>query len=142
MNLSDLIPVSLIRFLLVGIANTAVGLSVIWIFRNLAGVGDVGSNAAGYIIGVLVSFTLNKRWSFSFRGDGLRAFGRFLLVFLVAYGANLTAVAAAIALAGHSSYWCQLAGVVPYTTLFYLGCRSFAFPQPAARTPPVSPART
>jgi putative flippase GtrA len=121
------LPVSLVRFLAVGVANTLVGLSVIWIAREVLGAGTAMANAIGYCVGVMVSFVFNKRWSFSFRGDRWGALLRFLLVFAVAYAANLSAVLAAGSLSGSDSFWCQLCGVIPYTALFYLGCRWYAF---------------
>lgn len=131
-----LVPSSLVRFLVVGVANTLVGLSVIWIAKEIMGASDAIANVSGYAVGVTVSFVLNKRWSFAFRGDGARALLRFALVFLVAYIANLVTVFAAIALSGGDSFWCQLCGVLPYTTVFYLGCRWFAFPVDMSRIKP------
>ena len=62
------------RFILVGIVNTLVGYGVMFGLYNLAGLytwGEVGewvSSAANYIVGSVVSFFLNKH--FTFRGWG------------------------------------------------------------------------
>jgi len=119
---------SLARFLLVGIANTCVGLSVIWSAKEVLGASDAESNLAGYVVGLIVSFFLNKRWSFSFSGDAGAALLRFLLVFAAAYAANLLLVLTAIAVSGSHSFWLQLLGMPVYLGFFYLGCRWYAFP--------------
>lgn len=121
---------SLFRFLLVGFVNTAAGLGTMWIVVTVAGANDVVANVAGYTVGLTVSFTLNRRWSFTFQGDGRRALLRFLLVFGVAYAANLGAVLWLIHRTRLDPFVCQMVGTVPYTTLFYLGCRYFAFRTP------------
>lgn len=129
------VPASLLKFLFVGVLNTLVGLSTIWVARNLIGFGPTGANMTGYAAGLTVSFLLNKRWTFSFHGEGARSLLRFLLVFAVSYTANLTTVLGLTEIAGHDSFWWQVCGTAPYSTLFYLGCRWYAFP--AARGRPV-----
>jgi putative flippase GtrA len=116
-----------LKFLLVGVINTCVGLSVIYSCKWFLELGDVVSNAIGYAVGLTVSFTLNSRWTFGYRGDALFAAIRFLVVFLVAYFANLITVMALIEWAGLNSYLAQLFGVPPYTIVFYLGSKWYAF---------------
>jgi putative flippase GtrA len=121
---------SALRFGIVGIANTAFGLLVIYAAKGLAGLGDVPANLFGYTAGVLLSFALNSQWSFGYRGRLGPAFLRFLAVLLVAYLANLTVVLGAIDGFGLNTYLAQALGIIPYTVLFYLGSRLFAFRQP------------
>jgi putative flippase GtrA len=125
---------SLVRFTAVGGANTAVGLGGIWVAKEVIGVGDAAANISGYVVGVTVSFLLNKRWSFEFRGKNLAASIRFLLVFAGAYTANLCTVLALLRISGRESFWYQVCGVIPYTMIFYAGCRWYAFPSGAARS--------
>ena len=122
------IPVSIIRFLIVGLANTLVGFSVIWVFEELMGIGNLISNLLGYVFGVCVSFIFNRRWSFSFHGEWLGSFLRFLVVFVIAYGTNLIVVFGAMALVHSDSVLLQLFGMPPYSIVFYFGCRRYAFP--------------
>jgi putative flippase GtrA len=132
-----MIPASLIKFLVVGVTNTAVGLSVIWGAKWLAGAGDVTANVAGYAVGMTFSFLLNKRWTFSFRGERCASLLRFLMVFAVAYVANLATVLGLIEVTGLDPFWCQALGTIPYSSLFYLGSRLYAFPNRTA-TPPAA----
>ena len=61
---------TLFRFLLVGVVNTLVGYGVMFGLYNLAGLhlwGDPGywiSSAANYLVGSVVSFFLNKHFTF------------------------------------------------------------------------------
>jgi putative flippase GtrA len=59
---------TLMRYLLVGVANTLVGLSTIYFAMYILQLGVVSANAFGYSIGILLSFALNKTWTFS-NGD-------------------------------------------------------------------------
>jgi putative flippase GtrA len=118
---------SVIKFLLVGVSNTVVGLGVIWAAKWL-GASDVVANIVGYVVAVTLSFLLNKRWTFAFQGERRPALVRFLAVFGVAYAVNLGAVLSLIEMTGLDTFWCQTLGVIPYSTLFYLGSRWYAFP--------------
>jgi len=117
----------LARFLLVGIANTLVGLAVIFAAKALAGAGDLAANASGYAVGLALSFALNRTWTFRDRGRLSPAALRFLLAFALAYLANLATVFGLRDLAGVDSYVAQAAGVVPYTALFFVASRAFVF---------------
>src|SRR5208282_1728517 len=90
--LTAYLPANLIRFLLVGVANTLVGLSAIYLIKWLGEVGDVLANASGYAIGLMVSFVLNRSWTFSHSGAVLPAAVRFFVVFAIAYTTNLGTV--------------------------------------------------
>lgn len=118
---------SLVRFLVVGLLNTAVGLGSIFLLKLLLGMGDVAANVCGYGLGLCVSFVLNRKWTFSHDGAWLSAALRFLLVFAVAYAVNLLTMLFLRDTVGLNSYLCHLLSMVPYTVLFYLGSRTFAF---------------
>lgn len=115
------------RFAAVGIANTTLGLALIFGCKAFLGVGDVAANLVGYAIALLMGFALNKHWTFEHRGDTAHAMGRYLLVLVAAYAANLGTVLFAIDLMHLGGYWAQALGVVPYAATGYLGSRFFAF---------------
>ncbi len=52
------------RFLIVGVINTAVGASTMFLLYNLAGCSYWVSSAANYIVGGICSFCLNKVFTF------------------------------------------------------------------------------
>ena len=122
-----------LKFVIVGVANTLAGLFVIYLCKWLLGFSDALANISGYVIGLAVSFLLNRGWTFEHSGAVLPALARFLAVFALAYLLNLATVLVAIHSFGVNSYLAQALGIAPYTVFFYLGSRYFAFrPAPAA----------
>jgi putative flippase GtrA len=116
-----------LRFALVGVLNTLAALLVIYALKYVFATPDIAANLVGYAVGLTTSYTLNRRWTFAFRGPHRDAIGRFILVTAVAYGANLALVCAAVYLFRVNSYVAQAVGVVPYTLISYFGSRFFAF---------------
>ena len=113
-----------LSFGLVGLANTAVGLLVIFGCMAFAGTSPLVSNAIGYGFGLGVSFLLNGR--FTFRQSRL-FFGmltRFLSVCALSYAANAACVGV---LAARDKYAAQIAGVAIYAALSFVLCRVFVF---------------
>jgi putative flippase GtrA len=117
----------LIRYLCVGVANTCVGLGVIYAAMYFLRLGTVQANVLGYAVGITCSFALNRSWSFASRGPVLREFARFLLVVAIAYLLNLGTVTALVHFSGIDRYLAQCVGILPYTAVGYLGSRHFAF---------------
>ena len=115
------------RFAVVGLANTAVGLAVIYIAMFIFGLGNVAANLLGYSVGVLTSFVLNKRWTFGHRGETMPALSRFVLVIALAYSANIFTVLLATDGLGWDRYVAQALGILPYMAIGYFGSRLFAF---------------
>lgn len=115
---------------MVGFANTVVGLGAIWIAKWSLGAGDVLANVIGYGLGLALSFTLNRNWTFGYRGATPVALLRFLLVFAMAYVLNLSTVLAAIRLCHINPYLAQAIGIVPYTLFGYLASKFFVFRRP------------
>jgi putative flippase GtrA len=122
-----------LRFALVGMVNTLVGLLVIYAAKWTAGLSDLPANLLGYAAGLSVSYTLNARWTFAFHGRQGVAALRFVLVIVAAYLANIATVYAALGLAVNS-YIAQAAGIVPYAVIGYLGTSLFAFRDPHSCT--------
>ncbi len=132
-----------VRFVLVGVVNTLVGYGVMFGLYNLAGLhawGDAGywvSSAANYVVGSVVSFFLNKHFTFRSREKGAAVVGRFVLniavCYLLASGLAKPAVGAALAGAGLSEQLrgnlTMLAGSGLFVVMNYLGQRFFAFRQ-------------
>lgn len=121
------------RFLLVGVVNTLVGCGLMFLLYNLAGWSYWSSSAANYVAGGVVSFFLNKYFTFRNRDRSWRQVGRFILTiavcWLLAYGTAKPLVL--WLLAGLPSRLqeniAMLAGMCLYTALNYLGQRFFAF---------------
>lgn len=129
------------RFILVGIVNTLVGYGVMFGLYNLAGLyrlGDTGywvSSAANYVVGSIVSFFLNKHFTFRNREKGAQVVLRFVInisvCYLLAYGLAKPAVSWLLGGTGLSQQLqgnlTMLAGSGLFVVLNYFGQRFFAF---------------
>lgn len=130
-----------VRFLLVGVLNTAVGFGVMFALYNLAGLhtwGELGywlSSAANYVVGSVVSYFLNKHFTFRSAETGWQVIVRFTLNIVVcwvlAYG--LAKPAVAVVLSGMplteqmQGNLTMLVGAGLFVLLNYVGQRFFAF---------------
>ncbi|WP_162290922.1 GtrA family protein [Erythrobacter colymbi] len=117
----------LLRFGLTGLANSAVGWAVI--FGGLwAGMSGLAANAAGYAVGLLLSFTLNRRFVFGVTGAvSVREVAKFLAAFAVAYGVNVAVLIAAQSVLGADSALAQLPAIGAYIVIFFLLSQFFVF---------------
>lgn len=118
---------TLIRYLLVGVVNTLVGLGIIYLAMYFLHMGIAASNAFGYAVGIVVSFILNKSWTFNSDDHAVYSFLRYLLVLAVAYVVNLETVLFANYNFNLNPYLSQALGIFPYTAIGFLGSRYFAF---------------
>lgn len=124
---------SMLRFLLVGVVNTLVGAGIMFLLYNLAGCSYWLSSAANYIVGGVVSYFLNKYYTFKNTERSWKQVLRFALnvavCWLLAYG--IAKPLALRLLAGIDEKLqtnaAMLAGLCLYTALNYLGQRFFAF---------------
>ena len=124
---------SMLRFLLLGVVNTLVGAGIMFLLYNLAGCSYWLSSAANYIVGGVVSYFLNKYYTFKNTERSWKQVLRFALnvavCWLLAYG--IAKPLALRLLAGFDEKLqtnaAMLAGLCLYTALNYLGQRFFAF---------------
>ena len=143
-KLKQLLDPTFFRFILVGIVNTLVGYGVMFGLYNLAALhtwGDAGywlSSAANYIVGSVVSFFLNKHFTFRNQEKGAGVVLRFVInisvCWLLAYGLAKPAVSWAL---GGMGLGGQLLGNLTmlfgsglFVLLNYFGQRFFAFRTP------------
>lgn len=124
---------TMVKFLLVGVINTLVGCGTMFLLYNLAHCSYWISSAANYVVGGVVSFFLNKYFTFQNHERSWKQVGKFVLnvtvCYLIAYGAAKPLLL--WALSGRSvsiqENAAMLAGMCLYTGLNYLGQRFFAF---------------
>ena len=134
--LKKLLDPSLFRFLVVGCINTAVGSTIMFGLYNLAGCSYWLSSAANYSLTSILSFFLNKHFTFRSRKYSLAEIVRFAVniavCYLVAYGAAKPLIRWLLSGASQSvrDNVSMLAGMVLFTGCNYLGQRFFAFRSP------------
>lgn len=88
--MKKIIDKTTVKFLLVGVVNTLVGTGVMFLLYNLAGVNYWVSSAANYIAGSVVSYFLNKYFTFKNTEKSLKQILVFILniclCYFLAYG--------------------------------------------------------
>lgn len=140
-HLAKLFDPTFFRFVLVGLVNTAVGYGVMFGLYNLTPLNTWGSrgqwiaSAANYIVGSIVSFFLNKHFTFRNQERGAGVVLRFVLnitvCWLLAYGLAQPIMARLLAETALSEQikgnLTLLAGSGLFVILNYGGQRWFAF---------------
>jgi len=121
------------RFILVGVVNTLVGTGVMFGLYNLAHCGYWFSSAMNYIVGSVVSYFLNKYFTFRQSGRDAKTVLRFIVNISVCYAAAYGAARPLVrlVLAGASETLrdnlSMLCGMCLFVALNYLGQRMFVF---------------
>lgn len=132
-KLLQLFDDALWRFLIVGVINTLVGMAIMYGLYNFAGVGYWLSSAANYILTSILSYFLNKHFTFRDTTRGWRPVVRFAVniaaCWLLAYG--IAQPLTRWLLQGVSvrlrENIAMAVGMVFFTGFNYLGQRLFAF---------------
>ena len=75
-----------LKFILVGIMNTLVGSAIMFILYNIAGIGYWFSSAANYVFGSVLSFFLNKYYTFSVKKWSIFMVVSFIINIAICYG--------------------------------------------------------
>lgn len=121
------------KFILVGVANTLFGTGIMFVFYNVLHLSYWVSSASNYFFGSILSYFLNRLFTFESREKAGRTLPRFALnitlCYLLAYGAAKPLMAR---LLGGFSQQLQengamLAGMCLFVALNYLGQRFFVF---------------
>lgn len=128
---------TLIKFLIVGVINTLFGAGIMFVFYNCFHLSYWISSASNYFFGSILSFFLNKYYTFQSKGMSWREVCRFviniLVCYLAAYGIAKPLVAHVLSGASVTvrDNVAMLSGMVIFTGLNYLGQRFFAFKKPS-----------
>jgi putative flippase GtrA len=73
------------RFLFVGVVNTLTGLSIIFVLLNVLGLSYWISTFVGNCVGAVVSYLLNRSFTFNSQIDFAKGIPRFITIILVCY---------------------------------------------------------
>lgn len=132
MKKNKLLDASIPKFLLVGIGNTLVSAAIMFL---LEGLGYWPSTAIAYIVGAVLSFFLNRKFTFNSKAKVGQSAVKFTVNIAVCY---LLAYSIAQPLSGNilgafgvTGIWLdrftKIGGMGLYTVLNYFGQRFFAF---------------
>ena len=131
--LKKLFDITFWKFILVGVINTLVGTAVMFSFYNIFHFSYWVSSAANYVVGSIVSYFLNKNFTFRNKSKDPMVLVRFIVnisvCYLLAYGIARPLVRKI--LSGQSvtiqENGAMLVGMCLFVGLNYLGQRFFAF---------------
>jgi putative flippase GtrA len=123
----------LLKFIIVGLINTIAGSGLMFVMYNVFNVGYWISSASNYIFGSILSFFLNKYWTFNVQKWSLFIVVAFVLNIAIAYfiAYKMARVVIHLLLADYSEILrdntAMLAGICLFTGLNYLGQRFIVF---------------
>lgn len=122
-----------IKFLVVGVINTVVGTAVMFICYNLFDFGYWISSAANYIVGSIVSYFLNKYFTFKDSSKSYKTIIKFVInisvCYLIAYGVAKPLVLFILKnySLGIQENCAMLVGMCLFVVLNYIGQRCCVF---------------
>ena len=124
---------TIIRFIIVGVINTLVGTTSMFVFYNVFHLSYWISSASNYFFGSILSYFLNKSFTFKYGKTDFKSILRFtvniLVCYLLAYG--IAKPVMRYLLSGYSisvqENVSMALGMVLFVGLNYLGQRFFAF---------------
>ncbi|MFD1778723.1 GtrA family protein [Fredinandcohnia salidurans] len=118
-----------IRFLLVGLMNTFVGLSSIFLLLHVVGLSYWLSTFLGNSVGAVVSYLLNRRFTFNSKATFGRSIPLFILVILSCYflSYSVSKLVAGFILLPYTNEIAVLLGTGLYTISNYFGQKYIVF---------------
>jgi len=123
----------LLRFIIVGIVNTLFGAAIMFGLYNIAGCSYWISSAANYILASVLSFALNKKYTFEYSGhfaaSGIKFAVNIAVCYLIAYGVAQPLMELMLENSSTSTREnaAMLVGMCIFTGLNYIGQRIFVF---------------
>lgn len=86
----EVIMIKLIKFIIVGSINTLITLAVFYVLNKIFHINYLTSSLFAYVLGMVNSYTLNKKWTFQDRNKKvIIQFIKFIIVNLISLGINL-----------------------------------------------------
>ena len=113
--------IQFLKFGIVGLLNTLITLSIIFILMKLLHVSYRISNIIGYIFGLSNSFIWNKFWTFKSKIFSAREIILFLLVFLVSFGLQFLILNLLVEIIHINEDLSQIFAMIFYTIINFFG---------------------
>ncbi len=116
-----------IKFNVIGVINTIFGYSIVFGTMYFLNFDAKVSNALGYILGVLLSYYLNRKYTFKSEAKVKDEIFKFFGVFVVAYILNFLTLIISIEYFNINEYIAQIISAVIYTLTFFILSKFFVF---------------
>ena len=121
------------KFIIVGVANTLFGTAIMFVFYNIFHFSYWVSSASNYVFGSILSYFLNKFFTFENKDNSLSTILKFVvnisICYLLAYGMAKPLVGAVLTAAPTAvkDNCSMLVGMGLFVLLNYVGQRFFVF---------------
>lgn len=119
------------RYLLVGVVNTAVGYGAIMGLQYGLGTSALAANAGGYAVGWVVSYLLNRSYTFRSNRPHAQSLPAFAVAAGICYAVNAGVLVLAMSVLGLPGAVAQAMALCSYTVSFYLLNRYVIFARAA-----------
>ena len=132
-KLQKMLDITFWKFVLVGIVNTLVGTTVMFVAYNLLQFSYWVSSASNYVVGSVVSYFLNKYFTFQNNEKSVRQLFKFIVnitvCYLLAYGMAKPVVSWILQNQSRSiqDNCSMLVGMGAFVVLNYIGQRLIVF---------------
>lgn len=117
---------SLSKYFIIGIINSSLGYIIILSLTYLGLLAEV-SNLFGYIIGIFVSYFLNKKYNFKTNNQDKKEFLRFLFTVFIAYILNLITLFITYRVLNIDVYISQVLAGIAYFIVGYILSKKYVF---------------
>lgn len=117
--------IRILRYLIVGGGNTAIGVSLILVFMGIIALEPHLSNALAYGITFFTSYASHRWFTFRSRGKKRQELPRFALIYALSYAVNF--VALSLFLVFMSPIASQIGASIVFVLASYAGQRIFVF---------------
>ncbi|MCR5005160.1 MAG: GtrA family protein [Clostridiales bacterium] len=132
---NSIFNMTLLKFFIVGVINTALGMGIMMIMYNVFHCSYWVSTASNYIITSVIAFFVNRRITFKSKErsilQGLKFTANIVTCYLIAYGVARPLTARVLSRTGTRMVTniAMLVGMGLFSTMNYLGQRFLVFPE-------------
>jgi putative flippase GtrA len=115
-----------IKYSIVGILNTLLGLGSIYFFMAVFNLNIYLSNILGYTIALSNSYILNRKWTFNTIDPSIYVLLKFFIVFIIAFGLQFLSLHLLVRDAVNS-YISQALSMFLYIAVGFIGNKYYTF---------------
>ncbi len=113
-------------YLVIGLLNSGIGYIVILYFTYAGVVAEI-SNLLGYLLGVVFSYILNKKYNFKSKREHRKELPKFMFSMFISYLVNLIVLVFGYRVFGINVYIAQILAGISYTVTGYTLSKFFVF---------------
>ncbi|MEK3880306.1 GtrA family protein [Paenibacillus sp. FSL M7-0420] len=118
---------SSVKFVIVGILNTIVGLSVYTLYLKLIQDNYLQALILSHVIGVVHSYLWNNRWTFQQKRYNAKSGMKFVFVYIVTFFVNLFLLALLVDTIGMNKLIAQAIALFLTTVVSFFGHKYWSF---------------